>query len=58
MIDMRCDGKRRRGTHLGPLCNYLLFRLDPETRGMVETKCPRCNTLRTWLLPAVVMVST
>ena len=51
-IDVRCDGKRRhynRGS-VAPKCNYLLYRLDPDTRGAVETKCPQCNTLRTWIL--------
>lgn len=32
-------------------CNYLLHRIDPDTRGAVETKCPRCNAVRIWIWP-------
>ena len=53
LIDMRCDGTPRRGTRKGGHCNYLLLRLDPETQGRLETKCPSCNTVRLWLLSGV-----
>ena len=60
-IDVRCDGlptggPRRRA---GMSCNYLLCRIDPDTQGTIETKCPRCNAVRVWAWPrAPILVGT
>lgn len=48
MYDLRCDGVRRGGRDRGGVCNYLLLRYRVGVDGMIETKCPRCNRLRTW----------
>lgn len=59
LSDLRCDGVRRTGTGAGQLrCGYLLCRVDPSTLGAVETKCPRCNTIRLWALTGALMAVT
>lgn len=48
LTDLRCDGVRRTGSMPGLPCRYLLCRVAPDIIGVVETKCPRCNTVRMW----------
>ena len=48
MIDVRCDGYRKTGPQKGLVCRYLLCRIASWTSGEIETKCPRCNKLRSW----------
>ncbi len=60
-VDVRCDGLARTGPRKGQTCNYLLHRIDPDTVGVVETKCPRCNAMRVWAwprLPVMLLAST
>jgi len=58
-IDVRCDGLAMKGPRKGMSCNYLLHRIDPDTRGAIETKCPRCNAVRIWSWPrAPILVGT
>ncbi len=51
LIDVRCDGLRPRGRTSGQICHYLLCRVQPDTSGVIETKCPRCNKMQMWTLP-------
>ena len=59
LVDVRCDGTRKTGPQRGLVCRYLLCRVSPDSWGLTETKCPRCNKVRSWeFVGALVAVST
>lgn len=58
MFEIRCDGIRRSGYTKGQPCNYLLFRYQPDLRGVVETKCVSCNKLRQWVFHGALIGAT
>ena len=47
-FDVRCDGYRKTGPQKGLVCRYLLLRITGRQAAPLETKCPRCNKLRSW----------
>ena len=50
LLDVRCPVIRTSGPKKGVPCGYLLCRISPDLRGIVETRCHRCNHLRQWAL--------
>jgi len=51
--EVRCDGTfKGRGTGR---CDQLIMRIGLSTVGKIETKCPRCKTLRTIKIDAPAM---
>jgi len=50
LIDLRCPQIRVSGPKKGAPCRYLLCRITPDLRGVVETRCHRCNHVRQWAM--------